>query len=95
LHPTLEIRFEGYFDKRGRKFAFSLVEYPGLLVETTSWATWDCLGQLLVARDGCIERWQLGDFAKGAPGLRVDLEDLQPPAVDSSKRSGEGGGARP
>src|SRR5205823_2031581 len=77
-HPTLRLFYRGYLE-RGYTFEFRLDEFPSMLGQGTEWATWDSLCQLLVARDGGVERYTLEDLATGKPSVRMCFEDLQPP----------------
>jgi len=83
VHPTLQVAYRGFTSDRGRVFEFRLVEYPAILDDSVTWAAWDSLGSLLVARGGAIERWEQADFARGAPGFRLDLEPVAPPRPES------------
>jgi hypothetical protein len=89
-HPVLRAFYRGYL-AHGHTFQFGLDRHPNVLDRDVDWATWDCLGQLLVARGGAVERWRLPDLAAGRPSFRLDLEDLKPPAKPDrgDRRSGE------
>ncbi len=78
-HPVLRVTYVGYYEKRGRVFHFDLPDYPELLGFGVTWATYDCLGQLIVAREGAIERYTLENIKSGVPRFRLDLEDMVPP----------------
>lgn len=83
-HPTLRMIYLGYLD-HGRTFSFRLDGHESLLDNpAVSWATWDALGNLVVARAGAIEKFTLADIDRATPSFSRDLENLQPPAVDSS-----------
>ncbi len=73
-HPELR-----YWEFRG-KFEFELFTHPKLL-KGAQWATWDSLGQLLVARKGWIERYTLHDLAapQPLPSFSLDLNPLERP----------------
>ena len=77
-HPTLRAFYRGYL-ARGHTFAFALDEHPDLLGAPVEWATWDAAGNLLVARQGGVERYTLVDLQRGTPGFVASLIDLAPP----------------
>lgn len=79
-HPLLSFRYLGYEMGRGRVFSFQIEGAEELLKEA-NWATWDSLGQLLVAREGRLERYTLECIQTGAPASTIDLERLVPPRV--------------
>lgn len=82
-HPTLRMYYRGYF-VGGSTYEFQL-EDSALLGLDVDWATWDCLGQLLVSRKGCLEAYGLRDLRKGRPSFRHDLEGLVPPWQDPDR----------
>jgi hypothetical protein len=77
-HPTLRCFYRGHLE-HGRTFEFSLEGYPGLLDRGVDWATWDSLGQLVVARSGAVEKYRLSDLPDRKPSFHLSLEDLGPP----------------
>lgn len=77
-HPCLSCFYRGYLE-HGRTFEFSLEGYPDLLDQRVDWATWDSVGQLIVARSGGVERYRLTDLPYGKPSLERSFEDLGPP----------------
>jgi hypothetical protein len=77
-HPTLRMFYRGYLE-HGRTFEFRLDEYPQLLDKRVEWATWDSLGQLLVARAGGVRRYTLADLPTGIPSVNLSFEGLVPP----------------
>jgi hypothetical protein len=84
-HPTLRMFFRGYFGGgRGRVYEFAIDKHPRLLDATIDWATWDSLGQLIVARRGGVERYTLADLARGVPTFQHSFEDLESPPVEYS-----------
>jgi len=76
--PMLKVRYSGYLE-HGYTFAFWFDQYPGLL-DSASWANWDCNGDLWVARPGVVEQYTLGDLSRGAPSFSVDVDQFVPPA---------------
>ncbi len=56
-------------------------EYPHLLDIYVDWAVWDALGQLIVARQGAVEKYRLEDFGKKRPMFQRSFEDLKPPDI--------------
>jgi hypothetical protein len=77
-HPTLRAHYCGYLE-RGHAFEFALDEHPGLLDPAVEWATWDSLGQLVVARAGGVARYDLQAIKDGKPLFNTCFEDLKPP----------------
>jgi hypothetical protein len=49
--------YRGYFFGRGRVFTYSLDDYPELLDAHVTWAGYDGVGRLVVARSGAVERY--------------------------------------
>ncbi len=76
-HPTLRIFYRGYLEY-GRTYEFKLDEEPELLGKAAEWATFDAAGNLLVARNGGVERWALEDLSGGVPSFQRSFEDLSP-----------------
>lgn len=87
-HPTLNMWYRGVPSSRSRKdggfriFDFALDSHPDLL-EKANWATWDCLGQLLVSRKGVIERFTLEDLkqTQPQPSFSFDTNLIQRPGL--------------
>lgn len=79
-HPELRLRYRGYSSGHGRIFEWDLPEHPGLLDDKVCWATYDSLGQLIVAREGILYRYQLKDLLDHKPSAVIDLEPLERPA---------------
>jgi len=77
-HPVLRCFYRSYL-QRGRTFEFRLEGYPDVLDANVEWATWDSLGQLVVARSGEVEKYRLSDLAKGKRTFGRSFEDLEPP----------------
>lgn len=82
-HPELVVRDRGYVD--GDQFAFALDERPGLL-DGASWATWDCGGNLWVARPGVVEQYTLDDLRSGTPSYALDVDQFEPPPKPTSSK---------
>lgn len=78
-HPTLRTWYRGYLE-RGRTFEFELEGYEQFVDARVEWATWDCKGDLLVARCGHLQRYSLSDLASGTPAFDWDLDSLAPTA---------------
>lgn len=78
-HPELRLRYRGYFSEVGRDFEWDIPELPGLLDEEVSWAVYDSLGQLIVARQGVVYRYTLEDLHSRMPSAVFDFEDLVKP----------------
>jgi len=79
LHPELRVRFRGFFGDRGRVFEWDLPEHPGLLDELVTWAAYDSLGQLIVARQGILYRYTREDLLAQTPSAVFDFESLERP----------------
>lgn len=77
-HPCLWCFYRGYLD-HGRTFEFSLEGHPEILGQSVDWATWDSVGQLIVARSGAVEKYRLSDMPLGKPSFELSFEDLGPP----------------
>jgi hypothetical protein len=76
-HPELYVRYVGYLE-HGYTFAFAIEGYPDLLKDA-SWATWDVLGNLWVARPGLVERYKLTDIKRGVSSFSLDVEQFELP----------------
>lgn len=79
-HPVLRMFYRGYL-VHGYTFEFVL-DRSNLLDAEVDWATWDAKGDLLVARNGAIERYSLSALKSGSPDFFLDLENLTPPTKD-------------
>lgn len=90
--PQIRLFFRGYFDDEGRRFEFQMPDHPSVLTPEVKWATWDCMDNLLVARQGGIERWTPTDFARGAPSFAADLSKLVPPGTSGGQVDAPRGG---
>ncbi|MEM1213754.1 MAG: hypothetical protein AAGI68_15810 [Planctomycetota bacterium] len=77
-HPPLLMWYRGYLE-RGYTFEFRIESHPELL-RTAEWACWSSGGDLLVADDGHLSRYKLGDLKTGEPSFSTDLNALTPPA---------------
>lgn len=82
-HPELRVRYRGY--RQGRIFEWDLPELPGVLDPQVSWAVYDSLGQLIVARRGVLYRYTLSDLLAGKPSSVFDLEPLEKPRFGDSE----------
>jgi len=82
-HPMLRMFYRGYF-VHGYTFEFRL-EGSDLLDPEVEWATWDAKGDLLVARQGSIQRYTLNGLKNGTPDFSVDLENLNPPTDNAQQ----------
>jgi len=78
-HPELRVTYLGHFVNRGTVYRYDLPDYPDMLDYQVTSAAYDCLGQLVVARRGALERYTLDDIPLGKPSFRLDLEGLVPP----------------
>jgi hypothetical protein len=78
-HPALRMFYRGYYFNRGRVFEYTLDGHPGLLDSSVDWAGWDHAAQLVVAREGIVERYTLEDVERGEPSFRYDLRELTAP----------------
>ncbi|MFQ5502964.1 MAG: hypothetical protein ACE5EQ_11805 [Phycisphaerae bacterium] len=84
-HPRLRMFYQGYSSGRGHTFEFTMQGYPDLLDASVEWATWDAMGQLIVARAGVVHRFTLDDIWEGKPSFSFDLTDLDVPHSDNAK----------
>ncbi|MCW1968544.1 MAG: hypothetical protein KIH69_010565 [Anaerolineae bacterium] len=75
-HPVLRMFYRGYFN--GHTYEFRLDDSE-LLDPSVDWATWDAKGELLVARQGGIQRYTLDGLKTGSPAFSADFESLNPP----------------
>lgn len=94
-HPTLSMRYLGFQVKSRpefRAFEFALEGKPHFLAGA-QWATWDCLGQLLVAQRGLIKRYTLRDLqsADPEPSFALDLDPLLAPPRSNEVGASEQG----
>lgn len=76
-HPTLRMFYRGYL-VYGYTFEFRLDDSE-LLDPSVDWATWDAKGDLLVARQGTIQRYTLDGLKTGSPTFSANFESLKPP----------------
>lgn len=76
-HPALRCWFAGYL-QHGYTFRFRVPEEPGLLDDTVDWATYDSLGQLVVARRGVVSVYELTARKNLRCRLELDFESLAP-----------------
>lgn len=79
--PSLRLFFRGYFAGKGLRFEFQMPDHPAVLTPEVQWAAWDCSENLLVARNGRVERWGSADLARGEPAYVVDLAGFRPPPM--------------
>ena len=82
--PMLRMYYRGYLAKVGRRFEFHMPDHPTVLTPRVEWATWDCSDNLLVAREGWLERWHGRDFANGTPSWKADMGEYQPRGPNSA-----------
>ena len=81
LHPTLCFENLGY--REGYSFRFRLREHPGFLDDEVTWATYDCLGQLIVSRRGVVTVWNFHAHSGLSKQHEIDLESLEPPRANA------------
>ena len=74
-------------DRGGNRSSFALDQPDNLLDNTVDWANWDALGNLIVARQGLLQKYTLADLASGQPSLVWDLRTLTPDDVNEEKPS--------
>ena len=84
-HPSL--RMVSRPDRGRNRSSFALDQPDNLLDNTVDWANWDALGNLLVARQGLLQKYTLADLASGQPSLYWDLRTLTPDDVNEEKPS--------
>ena len=85
-HPMLRMYYRGYL-VHGYTFEFRL-EDSDILDPEVDWATWDAKGDLLVARQGLIQRYTLKGLKSGLPDFSLDLDSLTPPANNAQQNRG-------
>ncbi len=73
-HPVLRMYYRGYL-VGGYTFEFQ-IEGSDLLDPRVDWATWDSKGDLLLAREGMIQRFTLQDLERGTPSFSCDLNQI-------------------
>lgn len=83
-HPVLRMFYRGYL-VHGYTFEFKLDD-SSILDPQVDWATWDAKGDLLVAREGAIERYSLDALRRGTPDFLMNLESLTPPPRGAEKQ---------
>jgi hypothetical protein len=76
-HPVLTMWDKGWQENQGHVLEFEMAAIAGLVGPDVSWAAWDCLGQLVLARRGVLERYTLDGLERGEPAFVLDLEGLQ------------------
>ncbi|MFI5386703.1 MAG: hypothetical protein ACHQ50_11355 [Fimbriimonadales bacterium] len=77
--PMIEMREMPFEASYGHRFCFEVEGAPQTFNDSIFWACYDCLGQLLVAREGRIEQYKSGDFLSHRPSYVCDLNDLVRP----------------
>lgn len=78
-HPALIMWYAGYFGTR--VFRFRLPAQPDLLDDDVSWANYDSIGQLVVARKGVVTiyRWRkVRGIARFETAHVLDFEEARP-----------------
>ncbi len=86
-HPDLWV-FQNKYSELGRTFRFELSDQPKFL-DGADWVTWDNLGQLIVARAGKVEVYDLRGLKTQKPRWSFDLDDLTPPTRNQQKSPDE------
>lgn len=86
-HPRL--RMVRRPDRSGNWSSFTLDQPADLLDNSVDWANWDALGNLIVARQGLLQKYTLADLATGQPSLAWDLRTLSPDDENEEKPSSE------
>ena len=76
-HPTLHMWYAGYL-QHGYTFRFRIPEIPDLLDDTVDWATYDSLGQLVVAKNGGVGVYKAVTRSSFEPRFIFDFEPLKP-----------------
>lgn len=74
------IRFETV---GSRKYRFDSPTHPALFDSKVNFATFDCKGDLVMAREGVLRRYTREGMATGQPSAVIDLETLTHPAKAS------------
>ncbi|MEM6853085.1 MAG: hypothetical protein AAF593_01625 [Planctomycetota bacterium] len=76
-HPRLEMFYRGYLE-RGYTFEFVMTDHPQIVDYRVEWAAWAANGDLVLTREGVIERYSLKNLRAGQPSFRLDLNALRP-----------------
>jgi len=82
--PALRLYYRGYYEGEGRRFEFQMQDIRGVLSPDARWACWDSLDQLLIGRNGCIERGARTDFELWVPSRTIDLSESAAPGQRGS-----------
>ncbi len=77
--PPVHLYFRKYESGKGRIFEFDMKGHPDFFSPSDDWATFDTLGNLIIARNGCVEKWTIPDIDTGVPSFVIDLNNLTPP----------------
>jgi hypothetical protein len=73
----LHCSYAGYLE-HGYTFRFQVPEAPDLVDNLVDWATYDSLGQLVVARQGVVRVYELTATNKLRKRFEYDFESLAP-----------------
>ncbi len=84
-HPQLRmISRPGGGGKRAR---FALEQPATIIDNTVDWTNWDAFGNLLIARQGLLQKYTLADLTSGQPSLSWDLRTMTSAEGDGEKPS--------
>lgn len=83
-HPTL--RMDRRPLREGKRVRFALDHPADLIDADVEWANWDALGNLIVARQGMLQKYTLADLASGQPSLSWDLRKMTPKEGSAENR---------
>ncbi len=84
-HPTLSIVRRP--SREGNRARFALDHPSDLVDNAVEWANWDALGNLIVARQGLLQKYTLADLTTGQPSMSWDLRTITPDQVNEEKPS--------
>lgn len=77
--PEIQLHYRGYKNQVGRIFEFIMPDHPEFFSPKDDWATFDSIGNLIVAREGRIERWAPQDLQRMKPSFYFDINALPVP----------------
>jgi len=77
--PEIRLHFRGYKAKVGRKFEFIMPDHQEFFSPEDDWATFDAIGNLIVARAGRVERWTPEGLSTNKSSFYFDLNALPVP----------------
>ncbi len=77
--PEIRLHFRDYKENIGRIFEFIMPDHPEFFSPKDDWATFDAIGNLIVAREGRVERWTPEGLSTNKPSFYFDINALPIP----------------